>query len=645
MNDLPEAVYEFGEFRFDPGNNLLSRNGIAVPLTPKVFQTLALLLENAGRLVEKDEFLRRLWPGTFVEEAAVAENISRLRRALGDGDVERFIVTVPKRGYRFVAGVTRRAAAMTASAEPVAARPIRSPMWEAHRLALLGVAMLSLLALVYFGFRRPLRASPGAPAAPIRSLAVLPFENLSGDSEQEYFADGMTDELTTQLARISALRVISRTSVMRFKGARKPLADIVVDLNVDAVIEGTVVRSAERVRVTAKVIQAGTEQHLWAERYERPLGDVVALQGELAREIAQAIRIQLTPQERTRLADLRPVGQEAYEAFLKGRYYLGKRTEATTRKAIGYFQQAIDKEPTYALAQAGLADSYLSLALTEALQEVLPPREAFPRARAAANRALEIDGSLGEAHTTLAHIKFQYDRDWSGAEEEVKQAIQLSPNHAQAHLVYALLLMWMGRLDEALYQVKRAQELDPLSLAINANRGFILAGAGQYDQAISQCRKTVDMDPGFALTHYRLGQIFVLSGASREAIPELEQAIALSGGSPRATAELGLAHAQLGHRMEALKLLEELKQQSKRRYVSSFNIALIYGGIGDREHALAWLEKAYEERSPSLSHLQLTPAFAQLRSDGRFVDLVRRVGLPPRGMRTGGLTIPAQARP
>lgn len=628
MSNPAKFVYEFREFRLDLGNKLLLRNGIPIPLAPKVFDTLTLLVERSGQLIEKDEFVRHLWPETFVEDAALAENISRLRRALGDAESQRIIATVPKRGYRFIAEVRRVDGADTSETAAVPRQARLSP-WHWPRLALLAASLLLLLGVTYVYFRRPVSGFSRGPAVPIRSLAVLPLENLSRDPDQEYFADGMTDELITQLAKISSLRVISRTSVMRYKATQKPLPEIARELNVDAVVEGTVLRSAERVRVNAQVIQANPERHLWAERYDRPLGDVVNLQGELAREIAQAIRIKLTPQEQTRLADLPAVNREAYEAFLKGRYFWSKRTEETTKKAIEYFQQATEKDPHYALAFTGIADSYISLALGEALQEVLPPKEAFPKARAAVDRALEIDETLAEARASLGHIKFQYDRDWSGAEKEFQRAIEVNPNYANAHQWYALQLMWMGRLDEALNQVKRAQELDPLALVINANVGFILAGAQRYDQAVEQCHKTLEMDPNFALAHFRLGQIYILKGTYAEAIPELHKAIALSGGSPRASAELGLAYAGLGKRSEALKLISGLKELSKRRYVSPFDFAVIYGGLGDKDRTLEWLEKAYAERSTSLNLLKMSPAFVNLQSEPRFTELVRRIGLPP----------------
>lgn len=615
-----DQIYEFGEFRLDVANKTLLRNGVPVSLTPKVFDTLQLLVERAGQLVEKDEFVQKLWPGTFVEDAALAENISRLRRALGENEGQPWIVTAPKRGYRFAPDVRKVAAEATATTAVLLVNPAsRSRL----KLGLSAAVVLLVVGAGYLYISQSNRFTP-----PVRSLAVLPLENLSGDPEQEYFADGMTDDLITHLAKLSSLRVISRTSIMRFKGTRKSLSEIARELNVDAVVEGTIIRSAERVRVTAQVVRANPEQHLWAESYDRPLGDVVLLQGELANEITRAIRIQLTPQEQTRLTSARPVNAEAYEACLKGRYFWSKRTEATNKKAIEYFQLAIEKEPTYALAYAGLADSYASPAIAEALQESVPPAEAFPRAKAAAIRALELDDTLAEAHASLATVKFLYDRDWAVSEAEFKRALQLNPNYANAHMWYAQSLVWMQR-DEAVDEAHRARDLDPLSLVINANLGFILGVTRHYDLGIEQIRKTLDMDPNFALAHYRFGQILILKGMNKEAIPELEKAVALSGGSPRATAELALAHAQMGNKKQALKLLDDLKQLSKQRYVSPFNLGLIYGAVGDKNQALEWLEKAHEQRSPSLNLLNLSPAFKNLRSEPRFIELVHNVGLPP----------------
>ena len=620
MSEPTEPVYEFADFELDPTNKTLLRNGIAVPLTPKVFDTLVLLVENSGRLVEKDEFAQKLWPGTFVEDAALAENISRLRRALGEGDGQRLIVTVPKHGYRFSGGVKRvvPAGGEASAARVNAVQP--SPRFR-FRLALLAGVVALVAGAGYLYWTRSNHAS----TAPIYSLAVLPLENLSHDPEQEYFADGMTDDLITHLAKISSLRVISRTSVMRFKGTTKPLSEIARELNVDAVVEGTVMRSADRVRVTAQVVRADPEQHLWAESYDRPLGDAVILQGELAREISRAIRVQITPQEQTQLARTRPVNPEAYEAWLKGRYFWNKRTGAATKKAIEYFEGAIAKDPNYAQAYVGLADSYSSPALAEASG---PPDQAFPKAKAAASRALEIDSDLAEAHASLAHIKFLYDRDWTGSETEFHRAIELNPNYANAHHWYAVSLLWRDRRNEALEEIQRARDLDPLSLVINANMGLILAVAGDPDRGIEQCRKTLDMDPNFVIAHNWLGEILMMKGMNREAIQEWEKTVALSGGSPRAIAELGVAYARAGDKRQALKLLADLKNLSKQRYVSPFNLALIYAAVGDTNHALDSLDQAYAEHASALSILNVSPAFQGLRAEPRFVELVRKVGLP-----------------
>ena len=640
--DRQPADYSFLGFTLDTRRQLLARGSQTIRLRPRTYDVLVYLVTHPGRLIAKRELVEAVWQDVAVTDDSLVQCLMEIRRALGEA--HEVVKTVRGRGYLFdtavqsvvpeaPGGLAEPAGNRAAEVDPL--RRVEEPLAPRARRRALRAALVAaavLIAGIGLTAWRVLvsprnQTDAHAPMVSIRSLAVLPLDNLSGDPEQDYFADGMTEALITQLTKISALRVSSRTSVMRFKGTRKPVDDIARELHVDAVVKGTVIRSAERVSVTAQVTQANPERSLWAERYDRPLGDIVILQGTLAREISETIRVTLTPQEQSSLTSVRPVDREAYEAFIKGRYYWNKRTEESTKKAIEYFQQAVDNDPNYALAFTGLSDSQTSLALTEALQEVVPPRVAFPKARAAANRALEIDDSLAEAHASLAHIKFQYDRDWSGAEKEFKRAIALNPNYANAHHWYALSLMWMGRLDEALTEVTKARELDPLSLAINANVGFILAGARQYEEGIEQCRKTLDMDPNYAHAHFRLGQIHVLRGKYEDAIPELQKAISLSGRSPRASAELGLAYALLGNRRQAVEVLSDLKALSKRRYVSPFNTALIYSGLGDKDPALEWLQRAYEDGSPSMNLLLLSPAFTTIRSDPQFTALVRRIGL------------------
>ena len=636
------GMHSFLDFTLDSRRQVLLRGAESIRLRGRTYQRTELSRDargTSGQQTRADGVCLGGRGGHGRFAGAVPDGNSPGARRLPG-----VVKTIRGRGYLFDATVRRVAedTAQTPAAERSRAEPgdAVSPgdqgdsSLTSHRRfrttvivgSLLVVAIAATGAVLYSG--QVVRVFSGGPTKQIRSLAVLPLVNLSGDAEQEDLADGITDELIGNLMKIRALRVISRTSVMRFKGTRKPIAEIARELDVDAVVEGAVIRSAERVRVTAKVIQANPEKNLWAERYELPMGDAVTLLGKVANEISQAIRIELTLQEQKGFADARPVDQATYESFLKGRYYWAKRTEAATQRAIEYFQRAIESDPRFALAFTGLADSYISLAVAETLQEAIPPTDAFPKARVAVSRALEVDDSIAEAHASLGHIMFQYDRDWSGAEKEFRRAIELNPSYANAHHWYTLSLMWMGRLDEALKEIRQARAIDPLSLVINSNLGFILAAAHQHALGIEQCRKTLDMDPNFGHAHYRLGQIYVLKGMNQDAIVELKKAIALSGDSPRATAELGLAYARLGDTSEALKLLSELRARSRLRYVSPFNMALIYGGLGDTKQTLDWLEMAYKERSPSLNFLTLSPAFDRLRSEPRFTELVKRIGLP-----------------
>ncbi len=507
------------------------------------------------------------------------------------------------------------------------------PAWRSRWIlwpASLGIGLVALLAVLLAlnagGLKE--RLFGGGQPAPIRSLAVLPLENLSRDPEQEYFADGMTEALITDLAQIGALRVISRTSVMRYKGTEKSLREIARELNVDGVVEGSVLRAGERVRITAQLIQAPTDRHLWAKSYERNLRDVLALQSEIARAITDEIRIKITREERARLSKSRPLEPEAYQLYLKGRYFWNKRSEEGFKRGIDYFNQAIHKDPNYALAYAGLAYSYNLLG--HELYSVLHPREAYPKAKAAATKALELDETLAEAHSVLADIRFRYDWDWLGAEREHKRAIELNPGYATAHQWYSHYLLPMGRTDESLAESKLALELDPLSLIINLHLGWHYLYVRQYDKAIEQLRKTLELDPNFVLARLFLGQAYEQKAMHEEAIVEFQKAISLSRGGPVHVAALGHAYAVSGKRGEAQKVLERLIELSKRRYVPSYEISVIYAGLGDKEQAFAWLQKAYEERDSSwLLDVNLDPRFDDLRSDPRFADLVRRVGLPP----------------
>ncbi len=505
--------------------------------------------------------------------------------------------------------------------------PPRPSVWgRVARMTAYGAAGLltlavGLIAMNVGGLRDRLmgRTRP----AQIRSIAVLPLGNLSGDPREDYFADGMTEALITELAQIGGLRVISRTSVMVYKGAKKPLPQIARELQVDAVVDGSVQRSGDKVRINADLIEASTDRHLWAKSYERDLRDILTLQSAVARAIAEEVQIKLTPAEQARLIKSRQVNPEAFEAYLAGRFYWNKRTAEGLEKSITYFQRAISKDPNYALAYAGLADSYHVLPELSAI----PVEVAFPKARSAALKALAIDDSLGEAHSALANVKEDYDWDWKGAEEEYKRAIELSPGQVLAHASYSNLLLELGRLPEALSEARVAQQLDPLSAMANDNLSAVLYYAGQYDQAVEQCRKTLDIDPLSPQAHRHLGQVYVQKQFYGEAVSELKKAMELSRGSTEAIAELGYVFGVSGKKDDARHVLLELKSATD---ASAYRLAIVYVGLAEKEKALEALKEAVNRRSPGVVHLKVSPLFQELRSDERFQELLIYMGLTDR---------------
>jgi len=465
-----------------------------------------------------------------------------------------------------------------------------------------------------------------APRAQITSLVVLPFENLSADKDQAYFADGMTDELIAHLAKIRSLRVISRTSSMEYKGTHKTLSQIARDLNVDAVVEGTVLRSGDRVRITAELVQVATDRHLWAETYESQLGDILTLQSHVTSAIVNEIRVKLTPEDQVRLAATRPVSTQSYENYLKGRYYWNKRSQEGLTKAINYFQVAIEKDPNYALAYAGLADCYSIIG--SVIVGTVPAAEVAPKARAAALKSLELDNTLAEAHTSLATVRFNYDWDWNSAASGFRRAVELNPSYATAYQRNSLYLMSMGRTTESIAEMNRAHDLDPLSTSTNFSLGSRLYMAREYDQAIEQLRNTIDMDPGFVLPHLVLGQAYEQKKAYDQAITELRRAVDFSQNSPPVLAALARTYAVSGRTTEARNLLDQLMQQSKKQYVSPFYVAIVYAGLGEKDQALDWLEKAYGDHSNAIVFLKVDPQLDTLRASPRFHELQRKLRLP-----------------
>ena len=633
---MPEATapvrLRFGVFEVDLRAGELRKHGVRLRLQEQPFQVLAMLLERPGETVTREELRNRLWTAeTFVDfDHGVNKAVNRIRDALGDSATSpRFVETVARRGYRFIADVTIVEGAPPAGVEakadnllrpegvsvaPVAAPPPRLRRWHLWVITGIALALASILVAVW-----ALQSRAPQPAL-IRSLAVLPLDNLSGDSSQEYFADGMTDELIATLGQISALRVISRTSVMPYKRARKPLPQIAHELNVDAVVEGTVLRSDGRVRITAQLIEARDDRHLWSETYDGDLRDTLTLQNKVAQAIAEQIRINLKPQEQATLKHGKVVDPQAYEAYLKGRYFWNKRTGDDFEKAVEYFNQAIARDPNYAQAYSGLADTYALMGDWE--YGVLAPREALPRAEAAAVKALQLDDTLGEAHTSLAFCFDVFDWDLKSAEAEFRRAIELNPSYATAHHWYAWHLSLSGSNVNAIAEMKKAKNLDPVSLIINADLAELLLIAHFPDESIEQSRKTIEMDVNFALAHNQLAVAYLQRRRQDEAIAELQKAVQLSSGSPTCTANLARAFAASGRRNEAVQLLDDLKKRS-RPDVSE--VAVVYAALGDNDQAMTWLEKGYEERfNPSVL---LRPGFDPLRADPRFQDLERRVGL------------------
>jgi TolB-like protein/DNA-binding winged helix-turn-helix (wHTH) protein/Flp pilus assembly protein TadD len=637
MPEDPRPVrLRFGVFEVDLRAGELRKNGARVRLQEQPFQVLAMLLEQPGETVTRDELRNRLWSAeTFVDfDHGVNKAVNRIRDALGDSATSpRFVETVSRRGYRFIADVAVVEGAPVARSESrtgdpvpvedVSVAPVTDPpstphVRRGHPWMITGLALALASIVVVWALQ-----SRTSPPALLRSLAVLPLENLSGDSSQEYFADGMTDELIATLGQISALRVISRTSVMPYKRARKPLPEIARELNVDALVEGTVLRAGSQVRITAQLIQARDDKHLWSDSYDGDLRDTLTLQNTVARAIAQQIRITLNPQEQATLKQRKVVDPEAYEAYLKGRYFWNKRTGDDLQKAVEYFNRAIERDPAYAQAFSGLADTYALLGDWE--YGVLASREALPRAKAAAVKALQLDSTLSEAHTSLAFCLDAFDWDLKSAEAEFRRGIELNPGYATAHHWYAWHLSLSGRNNDAIAELRIAQNLDPLSLIINADLAELLLIAHLTDESIQQSRKTIEMDANFPLAHNQLGVAYLQAQRHDEAVSELQKAVQLSAGSPTCTANLARAFALSGRRHEAVQLLGDLKKSSNTSYSNASEVAVVYAALGDRDQAMVWLEKAVEERfNPSVL---LRPGFDPLRADGRFQDLERRAGL------------------
>jgi TolB-like protein/DNA-binding winged helix-turn-helix (wHTH) protein len=627
---VSRLTYSFGPFHLDPAERRLSRDDRDLRLPPKVFETLVLLVERHGLLVSKNDLMTKLWPDTFVEEVTLAGNISSLRKTLGDEsgqDQGRYIETVSKRGYRFIAQVTEiePPTAQTRNA-PETKAEITAPRvpgrwWQNRRawIALSGLTLLLAGAAVFWSFK-----IFRSPANQIHSLAVLPLENLSGNPDQEYFADGMTDDLITNLAQIHSLRVISRTSVMQFKHTKKTLPEIAAALNVDAIVEGSVSRSGNNVHVTAQLLNARQDRHLWAATYERQMAEIFGLQTEIARTIADRVQANLTHEENARLTRQPSRDPRAYDAYLKGRYVENRKHAAPEGKAVGYFQQAVTIDPNYAEAWAELGNSYVFYSGVLGAED---RAATIQKARAAIAKALQLDPNLAAAYNASGWVKMAYDWDWPGAERDLKRAIELDPNYSVAHRNYSHYLLLHRRFDEALQENRLAIDLDPLDILGTAHMTQIYLATHQPDKVIAQCKQVLEMDPAHVGVYAPLAGAYAAKGQWSEAFAAWDHLKELHLLSDKGyLANVAPLWTASGDKRRGDAAIADLKEWAKDHPVPPLFIATYEARFGDEDQAFKWLEKAYQIRDPGLTGLEIDASFDNLRSDPRFLDLERRVG-------------------
>lgn len=609
----PGVPVRFGVFELDPGSSELRKAGVLVRLQPQPVRVLALLAAHAGEIVTREQLREQLWDSeTFVDfDQGLNHCISQIRAALGDdAETPRYVETIPRRGYRFIAQVEIPAG------EDGAGRPVpRAPVQPRRRgrrlwMALAALLLLPVVAAVLWWPSR----DPGIP--PIESIAVLPLENLSGDPEQEYFADGMTEELVTALGKVRALRVISRTSVMRYKRTQKPIPQIARELNVDALIEGTVTQSGGRVRLTTNLLHGPTDRHLWAESYDRDLSDVIELQRELARTVARQVRINLSPEDQQRLSKARPVNPEAHELYLKGQYHYYRWRAEEFEKAVSYFQRAIAVDPEYSVAYLGLAKTYGWQWIVGAI----PPNEAFPKFRQALERALQIDDTVPEAHYVKAVAAWYFYWNWAEAEKEFKLALQLNPNLEEARFEYAWFLSTMGRKAEAVVEAERAVEIDPLSVSANLALGSVYHVAGRLDDALAQLRKTVELEPRDPRGYEFLAGVYKSLGLYDELVETRRREMQALRVAPAVVESMLEAYRTGGYPAFVRWQLERTKQP--------YRAAVLQAQLGMKDDAFASLEKAYQQRWWAMVRLNTGLEWEPLRSDPRFEALLRRMNFP-----------------
>ena len=617
--------YSFGPFVLDPVENLLLREGQPVLLPPKALETLLVLVQNPGHLIEKAELLKRVWPDTFVEEATLAQNISTLRKALNgsSGDFQ-YIETVPKHGYRFIAPVT------VVDQNGLLATSSRVRLRISRPLILSGAAALLVVIAAGIYLRAHPRRTVAQPSAGTVTLAVLPFDNFTGDAAQDYLSEGLTEEMIAQLSRINPdrLRVIARTTAMQYKRTRKTVTQISRELGADYILESSFRREGNRARITAELVRTSDQIHVWSQEYDRNVREILPLESEVAQSIAHEIASQLSPEAQARRAVHQAVDPEAYQLFLQGRYFWNKRSEQGYLKAINLFRQAIAIQPQYAQAFSGMADAYALLGSNPSTTIRRP--EAMSKARATALQALSIDDSLAETHTSLAFVYWHYDWNWPAAEREFQRAIQLNPSYPTAHHWYAFYLVSQGRTEQGLAEIRIAQQMDPLSLIINTDVAQILYFARRYPESMAQAKEVLDMDPEFSLARLILVWGYLTQQHYGAALEEAEKGIGVPGAQPHMDVNLAVAYALSGHRAQARAMLGRLTALSEGARGESvpIGIAQAYAALGEKDQAFVWLEKDFQHRDGGLTLIKVFPFLDSLHEDSRFTDLVRRIGLP-----------------
>jgi serine/threonine-protein kinase len=583
--DSTTAIYEFGPFRVDLQRYLLLRDEKLISLSPKVFETLVFLIQNRAGVVKKDDIMSTIWPDTFVEESNLAQNIFLLRRALGEERSEhKYIITIPGVGYRFVAPVNE---SLSSSTPPISSSPRKS-----------------------------------SDAASVNSIAVLPFKDLSRDGNDEFFGPGLADALIMRLSSIKHLTVRPTSAVLKYAHSKHDPLVIGGELNVDALLDGVYQRLGEQIRVSVQLVSVASGITLWATKFDENFTSIFAIQDSISEQVVRTLALKLSGEEQRQMAKSYTDSPEAFQLYVKGRYFWNQRTTEGLKKGLEYAHQAIALDPTYAPAYVGVADSYNLLG---AQHSFLPPRESFPKARAAAIRALEIDAQLPEAYASLGFINCCLDWDWPAAEQNYLKAIALKPNYPSAHHWYGELLTTAGRFDEAFAELHLAQELDPLSLAINADLAASFYYSQQYDRSENQLENLLELNPSFIRARVILGKVYEQKGQHAKAIEMLRSAVALSGDDPVPLAALAHALAIAGKTGEANKILGQLHESAGRVYVSAGSFAAIYTGLGEIERAFYWLEKALENKDIEIVWLKVSPIFNPLRADSRFSELIGRV--------------------